>query len=149
MANTTTSKNHDELVKLVMIGLLTAIVITLQLIGQVINFGVFAGAVALIPIIVGAILYGPSIGAWLGFVFGTVILLFPESFTTFLLSMNPAATIIIVLAKGSLAGAVSGLVFRLFDGLFKRLKLLKVHFPGGQRQQPVVVRFQIVSAACH
>lgn len=115
----TINKNHERLVKLVQIALLTAITVILQLISQSVNLGVFAGAVALIPIIIGAILLGPLAGAWLGFAFGATILLFPEPLlTTYMLTIDPAATIFLVLLKGTLAGLVCGLVFKLFDKIF-------------------------------
>ena len=115
-----TDKNHERLLKLVQIALLTAITVILQLIGQVVNFGVFAGAIALIPIIIGAILYGPLAGAWLGLAFGVTVLLFPEPvLTTYLLTINPFATIVVVLLKGTLAGFVCGLSYKLFSKFFK------------------------------
>ncbi|MBQ7714736.1 MAG: ECF transporter S component, partial [Clostridia bacterium] len=62
------NERHLRLVKLVQIALITAIVVVLQLIGAVIHFGPFSVSLVLVPIVIGAILYGPLAGAWLGFV---------------------------------------------------------------------------------
>ena len=61
--------------KLVGVALFTAIVVVLQLIGSGIKLGPFSISLVLVPIVVGAALYGKSAGAWLGFVFGFVVLL--------------------------------------------------------------------------
>ena len=60
--------------KIVGLGLLTAIVIVLQALAISIRFGVFNITLVLVPIIVGAALYGYKAGAWLGGVFGVVVL---------------------------------------------------------------------------
>ena len=55
--------------------LLTAVVVILQFLGAFVRFGPFSISLVLIPIVVGAALYGPLAGAWFGFVFGLVVLL--------------------------------------------------------------------------
>ena len=57
------------------VGIFMAIVIVLQLLGAFIKFGPFSISLTLIPIVVGAAIYGPGAGAWLGFVFSMVVLL--------------------------------------------------------------------------
>ena len=57
------------------VGIFTAVVIVLQLLGAFIRFGPFSISLTLIPIVVGAALYGPWAGAWLGFVFSMVVLI--------------------------------------------------------------------------
>lgn len=89
----------------------TAIAIVLQLLGSFIRFGPFSISLVLIPIVVGAALYGEIAGAWLGFVFGLVVLLSGDAGV--FLAVNPLGTILVVLVKGTAAGFVSGLVFRL------------------------------------
>ena len=61
--------------KIVGLGLFTAIVIVLQLMGSFIRFGTFSISLVLVPVVIGAALYGAGAGAWLGFVFGVVVLL--------------------------------------------------------------------------
>jgi uncharacterized membrane protein len=99
--------------KLTGIAVFTAIVVVLQLMGAFIRFGPFSISLVLIPIVVGAALYGPGAGAWLGFVFGAVVLLSGDAGP--FLAVNVLGTIVTVLAKGALAGLAAGLVFRAFQ----------------------------------
>lgn len=99
--------------KLVGVGLLTAIVIVLQALAVVIRpTGLFNISLVLVPIVVGAALYGYKAGAWLGFVF-SVVVLFTDSAA--FMAVNVPGTIITVLVKGTAAGLVAGLVYLLFE----------------------------------
>lgn len=98
---------------LVGVGLLTAIVVVLQLMGTPLKLGMFAGAVALLPIVIGAALYGWKAGAWLGFAFGATVLLSGDAAP--FLAISIPGTIITVLVKGSACGAVAGLVHKLLE----------------------------------
>ena len=95
------------------IGVLTAIEITLQIIGNFITLGPVSINLCLIPIAIGAILYGPLAGAFLGAVNGVAVIFAPSTLAVFM-PINPVATIIICLLKSTIAGFVSGLVFLLF-----------------------------------
>ncbi|MGI6013241.1 MAG: ECF transporter S component [Oscillospiraceae bacterium] len=99
--------------KLVGLALFTAIVVMLQLMGSFIRFGVFSISLVLVPIVVGAAIYGPIAGAWLGFVFGLVVLLSGDA--NFFLTYSIFGTILTVLLKGTAAGYCAGLVYRLFE----------------------------------
>lgn len=90
------------------VGLLTAIVVVLQALAIGIRFGVFNITLVLIPIIVGVALYGQWVGAWLGFVFGLVVL-FTDAGA--FLAINVPGTIITCILKGMLAGLVAGFVY--------------------------------------
>lgn len=94
-------------------GLLTAIVVVLQMIAATIKFGMFSVTFALIPIVIGAALYGIGAGAWLGLVFGVVVLLSGDAAA--FLTINPAGTIITVLLKGALAGTMAGVLYKLIS----------------------------------
>ena len=94
--------------------ILTAIVIVLQLLGSFIRFGPFSISLVLVPIVIGAALYGAWAGGWLGFVFGAVVLLSGDAAA--FLAVNPAGTIITCLVKGFLAGLCAGLVYNLING---------------------------------
>ena len=61
--------------KIAGVGLLTAVVVVLQLLGSFIHFGPFSISLVLIPIVVGASLYGVLSGAWLGLAFGITVLI--------------------------------------------------------------------------
>ena len=91
------------------IGLFTAIVVVLQLLGGGIRFGVFSISLVLIPIVVGAAVYGWFAGAWLGFAFGVTVLLSGDAGA--FLAVDPLATVLVVLIKGTLCGLCSGLVY--------------------------------------
>jgi len=97
--------------KLVMTGLLTAIVVVLQLVSSTIKIGPFSITLALVPIVVGAALYGKLAGAWLGGVFGLMVLLSGDAGA--FLAVNIPGTIATVMLKGILAGFMSGLVYDL------------------------------------
>lgn len=96
--------------KLVGLSLLTAVVVLLQLFANNIQFGIFSITLVLAPIIIGAAIYGALAGAWLGLVFGVVVLLSGQSGV--FLAFNPAGTIITLIAKGLLAGLISALVYK-------------------------------------
>ena len=109
--------------KLVLLAMLTAIVFILQFIAIATRtvFPVFAISLVLIPIVIGAALIGVYAGLWLGLVFGTAVLLSGDA-AAFLI-VDPFATILVVLVKGSLAGLAAGIVYRL---LFKKNKTVAV-----------------------
>lgn len=93
------------------IGLLTAIVVVLQFVSMALRFGTFSITLTLVPIVVGAALYGKATGAWLGLVFGAAVLLTGDAAP--FLAINIPGTIATVLVKGAAAGFVAGLVYRL------------------------------------
>ena len=90
------------------IGVLTAIVIVLQAMAISIRFGIFSITLVLTPLVVGAALYGWKAGAFLGTVFGIVVLLTDAGV---FLAINIPGTIITCIAKGALAGIAAGLVY--------------------------------------
>jgi len=98
------------------LALLTAIVAVLQVVATFIKFGPFPITLALAPIIIGAALYGPKAGAYLGGVFGFVVLLACimgwDVGGSVLWNANPFLTAVICLGKGALAGLCAGAVYR-------------------------------------
>lgn len=94
--------------KLVLCAILTATVVILQLIGAVIRFGPFSISLVLVPIVIGATACSTAAGAWLGLVFGIVVLITDSAA---FMAVNPIGTVVTVLAKGLLAGYVAGLVY--------------------------------------
>ena len=91
------------------IGLLSAVVIVLQFMGSFIHVGIFSISLVLIPIVVGASVYRARAGAWLGLVFGLIVLLSGDA--ALFLAVNVPGTIITVLLKGVLAGLGAGMVY--------------------------------------
>lgn len=100
---------------MVMYALLTAVVIILQFLGAFIHFGPFSVTLVLLPIVIGAALCGPKAGAWLGFVFGAVVLLSGDAGA--FLAVSIPGTIITVLLKGILAGLITGIVYNALSHL--------------------------------
>ena len=112
-------KNSLSIKKLVGIATLTALVVALQFLSNYVKFGEVEMTLALIPIVVGAILYGPLAGGFLGLVMGAVVITAPGTQALFM-PVNPAATIILCLLKTGIAGLVAGLVFNLFSYFAKK-----------------------------
>ena len=75
------------------------------------RFGTFSITLVLIPVVVGAALYGVGAGAWLGLVFGFAVLISGDA-ASFMV-VHPLGTVLTVLCKGTAAGFVSGLAYRL------------------------------------
>lgn len=107
------NKKRKSVEKLTLTALLTALVIVLQFAGAFIHFGLFSVSLVLVPIVIGAATCGSASGAWLGFVFGAVVLLNGDA--TAFLTINPMGTVITVLLKGILCGLVSGLVYKALE----------------------------------
>ena len=103
---------NDKISNIAGVGLMIAIVIILQYLGSFIKFGPFSISLVLVPIVVGACLYGPLAGAILGFIFGLIVLISGDA-AAFLV-IDVLGTIITVLLKGTLCGLFAGLVYRAF-----------------------------------
>ncbi len=105
--------------KLVGTALLTALVLLLQFF-VVIPLGAYTITLTLVPIMLGAILYGPATGALLGGVFGVAVSIqvitgMAGAMSTAMLQLAPAITIAVCLLKGILAGLGTGWVYKLFQ----------------------------------
>ncbi len=92
---------------------LTALVVILQLMGAFVKFGPFSVSLVLVPIVIGAATCGKGISAWLGLVFGLVVLLNGDAAP--FLAVNPLGTVITVLLKGTLCGLFAGLVYKWLE----------------------------------
>ncbi len=103
--------------------IMTALVIILQLIGSFTTFfGPFSTAVALIPIVLGAAMCGTAVGAWLGFVFGAVVI--ASGGAALFFAFDIPGTIVTVLLKGTLCGLAAGLVYELLKKFNEFLAVL-------------------------
>lgn len=118
-ANQHKGNNDHKVQRMVGTGVLTALVILLQIVGGSIHFGPFTITLALIPIIIGAILYGVLAGTFLGLVFGVVVTIYaitgaePTSLVMF--QFNPVMTVLVCLVKGAAAGFLAGLLYKIFS----------------------------------
>ncbi len=101
--------------KITTLGVLTAIVVVLQLVGNYVAVPIGAVSISislsLIPIVIASTMYGPWAGGWLGFTSAIVILLFNGA--TFFLGLNPFGTIVTVLIKGIASGLCTGIAYKL------------------------------------
>ena len=100
------------------VALLIALVIVLQFLGGMIPpVGGFSISLVLIPIVIGAAVYGPGAGALLGGVFGAIVTINCVNGSdvggAMVFQANPALCILVVMSKGILAGFAAGCVYRL------------------------------------
>ena len=107
---------------LVLSAVLTALVVILQFMGSFIHLGMFSISLVLIPIVIGAATCGVKIGAWLGLVFGVVVLLSGDAGA--FLAVNVPGTVITVLLKGIACGFGAGLVYKLLENKNRYLAVL-------------------------
>ena len=110
----TVKTNKTDTRKIAGLGLFTAIVIILQAMGSFVKLGPFSISLVLIPIVLGAALYGRYAGTWLGFVFGLAVLISGDAGP--FLAVNPIGTVITVLFKGMACGFATGVVYSLLVG---------------------------------
>lgn len=109
--------------KLTTLAIFTALIIVLQLVSALLTRFVpvipVSITLTLVPIVVGAALYGVGAGAYLGGIFGVVVLLFCvialDPGGAMLWNANPLMTALVCLVKGIAAGAAAGAVYRLIS----------------------------------
>ena len=101
------------------LGILTALIALLQYIANVLPVGTLPFSLGLFPIALGAVMYGPLAGLFLGLVEGGMVIIAPT--TDMFLGYNAYFTILLCLTKTGLAGLVAGLIYIPFR---KRLSLL-------------------------
>lgn len=107
------AKRRKQTQTLVLGAIFTALVIILQLMGSFIRFGPFAISLVLVPIVIGAATCGVKIGAWLGFVFGAVVLLSGDAAP--FMAIDVFGTVLTVLVKGTACGLAAGLVYKALE----------------------------------
>ena len=105
--------NHASVVRMTTLALLAALVVVLQTVASGIRIGPVPFSLTLVPIVVGAILFGPAAGAGLGAVFGIVCLIAgitgADSFTNLLWVASPFWLVVVCVGKGVLCGLCAGL----------------------------------------
>ncbi len=113
--------NKQKTLKITQISILVALVVVLQLLSavltKIIPFLPFSITLTLVPVVIGAILFGEKGGAILGFFFGGIVLVNCATGLDIgglqLWSANPFLTALICFVKGIAAGVVPALVYRL------------------------------------
>ncbi len=90
------------------IGVLTALIAVLQYIANVLPLGTLPFSLGCFPIALGAVMYGPIAGLFLGLVEGGMVIIAPSTST--FMAFNPWFTVLLCLAKTGLAGLFAGLI---------------------------------------
>lgn len=106
--------NHTAIVRMTSLALLAALIVVLQTVASGIRIGPIPISLTLVPIVVGAILFGSGAGAGLGAVFGIVCLIAgitgADQFTNVLWLASPVWLIVVCVGKAVLCGLCAGLV---------------------------------------
>ena len=97
---------------IVITGLLLALEIVLQTIGNYLQIGPANINLSLVPVVLAAVLCGPISGGILGFFNGLMALLSPSTLAVFM-PLHPFGTVLVCLLKCTLAGIGSAYIFRL------------------------------------
>lgn len=114
---TTTGKNKldNKTYRMVGLGILTAIIIVLQVIATYFPTKPFSITLALIPIVIGAAVYGYFAGAYLGAVFSAVVIIMcitgQDAGGFMVWQANPVMCVVLCMLKGSAAGFLAGLLY--------------------------------------
>ena len=119
--------SREKTQNIVRIALLSAIVVTIQLLFSNLTIGPVTLSFTLIPIVIAGTLISPVAGLIVGAVSGITtfiqVLTSANVFYVFLIGTNPLATALICLTKTSAAGYLSGLFYRLITKSTKKRTL--------------------------
>ncbi|MBR5322773.1 MAG: ECF transporter S component [Clostridia bacterium] len=112
-------RNKNKTQMLAMTAMFAAIIAVLQLFIVIPPIGAAYITLSLVPIVLGAVLYGPLNGAILGLVLGLCVVyqvvFTPDPFSATMFQLLPVVTIVLCLLKTTIAGLVSGLVYKLLS----------------------------------
>ena len=104
---------NEKIRKITGIAIFICLVVVLQLFSNYVTFGPVSITLALIPIVVGSIIYGPLAGFILGAACGVVIFFGPGTISLFW-PYGIIKTFILCILKTGLAGLCSGYIYKLF-----------------------------------
>ena len=104
---------NAKIKRMAAIALLMALVVVMQFIsGLIPTVGGFSFSLVLIPIVLGAALYGPSAGAILGGTFSVIVYINcvtgVDASGAMVFQANPVLCFLVVMANGHLAGRAAG-----------------------------------------
>ena len=120
---------NKKIERMVGIALLMALVVVMQALSGIIPpVGGFSISLVLIPIVLGAAVYGPGAGALLGATFGTVVYINcvtgADPGGAMVFQANPVLCFLVVMGKGVLAGLAAGGVYKLLRKVNPYLAML-------------------------
>lgn len=108
-------KKKNDVFRLTGLAILTALIIVLQVVTTFFPTKPFAITLALIPIVVGAAVYGAGAGAYLGAVFSAVVVVMcivgADVGGAMVWNANPFLCALVCMTKGTVAGWVAGLLY--------------------------------------
>ncbi len=113
---------NRKILSMVELAMLVALVVVLQVVSAMIPpiGGMVSITLTLIPVVVGAILFGPKGGFILGFAFGAIVLIncitALDPGGNILWNINPFFTLLICFVKGIAAGFVPALLYKAVRG---------------------------------
>ena len=105
-------KRNLQINKITGIAILGALVVVLQLFSNYVQFGSVSITLSLIPIVVGAVMYGPLTGFALGALSGILVFVAPSTMALFW-DYGVITTFLVCVLKMALAGFVSGILYKL------------------------------------
>ena len=113
----------DSQRKFIYTAMFAAVVVVVQMFVSI-PLGMFTITLTLVPIMLGAILFGPASGAFLGGVFGVVVAIqvatgAAGAASSLMLAQAPFITVFLCVLKGAAAGLASGLVYKAISKLEK------------------------------
>lgn len=123
MSQNNRSFGFTDTKKLVYLALFSALVVVLQIVSNITaGFMPIPITLTLVPIVMACALCDRWSGAWLGLVFAAVVLISGAAEPFF--TLNPFATIVIVIVKGVCAGLAAGLVYSFLEGWNRYVAIL-------------------------
>ena len=120
---------NDKIKRMTGIALLIALVVVMQSVSSIIPpVSGFSISLVLIPVVLGAALFGPAAGALLGGVFGTIVFINcvtgADAGGQMVFQASPVLCFLVVMGKGILAGLAAGSVYRLLKNRSGYLAML-------------------------
>jgi uncharacterized membrane protein len=114
-------RQNKGIMKMVGIAFMMSLVVVMQSIsGMIPPIGGFSISLVLIPIVLGAAVYGPGAGALLGATFGAIVYINcvtgADPGGAMVFQASPILCFLVVMGKGMLAGLASGAAYKLLKG---------------------------------
>lgn len=109
---TTENNRKNNIFMLLLMTALTILVVVLYLVTPSI-FGAFSLVFSLLPILIGAKLYGLLASAWLGFSFGVATLIRQD--INLFMGMEPVVTVVMCLIMGAVVGLSVSFVYQVLS----------------------------------
>ena len=111
-------RQNKGIMRMVGIAFMMALVVVMQSIsGMIPPIGGFSISLVLIPIVLGAAVYGPAAGALLGATFGAIVYINcvtgADPGGAMVFQASPVLCFLVVMCKGTFAGLSAGAVYRL------------------------------------